>query len=335
MDVAAVLASVRRLAQALGVAREPGAVHAALANELLAALRADQVHVHAPAADGQGMEATAYVPGQPPEPYRLSATTAPNAVEWVTRTGLALVVPPAQGATPLPAHLAGPWRLAAAILVPLTVDADVRAVAVAGWTTDHEPSDEELRVAEALGAQAALAIAATDAWAAADIDALTGCLNHGAILRRLAEEVSRSQRMGSPLACIILDLDDFKDINDRYGHLTGDAVLRQVGETLRAEFRLGDPVARYGGDEFVVLLPGAEPPRAEAAGRRALARVRDVRVEAEGATRPVSASLGVASLAAPRSGEELLGVADAALWRGKREGKDRMAVWTPPEPEDG
>ena len=112
----------------------------------------------------------------------------------------------------------------------------------------------------ALADLAGTAIALRDARLAAAIDPLTGCLNHGAMRERLAEEIARARRQGTPLAVTILDLDDFKRVNDTYGHPTGDALLRHVAEALRAEYRSFDQVARYGGDEFVVILPNVQGP---------------------------------------------------------------------------
>src|SRR5918993_920865 len=108
---------------------------------------------------------------------------------------------------------------------------------------------------------------------AARVDSLTGALNHGAMLSRLEEEIDRCRRYRTGLAALIIDLDDFKSINDRWGHATGDSVLRQVATLLSSEFRAHDQVARYGGDEVVLLLPHAAGPRAEIAARRALRRL--------------------------------------------------------------
>ena len=114
-------------------------------------------------------------------------------------------------------------------------------------------------------------MALRDARVAAAIDPLTGCLNHGAMRERLAEEIARARRQGTPLAVMILDLDDFKRVNDTYGHPTGDALLRHVGDALRAEYRSFDQVARYGGDEFWSSSPTSAargptwPPRARCA----------------------------------------------------------------------
>jgi diguanylate cyclase (GGDEF)-like protein len=300
---------VRRLAREARGARSADAVHAALAAALLDALAADQVHV-------QGAErGLAFLPGRPPEAYRLAS---PAGV--VARLAGGNGALPATG-DELPAQLTGPFRVRAAVAVRVGGE-----VVLATWTSAHAPDPEELGAVEALGGLAAVVLEALEARAAADIDALTGVLNHGAIVRRLDEEVARAWRTGAPLGCLLLDLDDFKDVNDRWGHLTGDAVLRQVGAALLRDQRPGDHVGRYGGDEFVVVLPAAAPGDAGAAAERVLARIRDVRVLAEGADRTVSASVGAASLAPPRDGDELLHAADMALREGKRGGKDRVVV---------
>ena len=83
-------------------------------------------------------------------------------------------------------------------------------------------------------------------------------MNHRAMRRRLDEEIGRAARTGSPLSCLLIDLDDFKLVNDHHGHQAGDAMLREVVQALVGEFRAFDRVARYGGDEFVVILPNAD-----------------------------------------------------------------------------
>ncbi len=208
--------------------------------------------------------------------------------------------------------------------LPLIVDGRRRGSLIF-VTRPPRPLDvEEVDVAATLIEAAAAVLALLEARQAARVDSLTGVLNHGAMLARMEEEIDRARRYHTALACLLLDLDNFKAINDRFGHATGDSVLRQVAALLRTEFRAHDQVARYGGDEFVVLLPHAVGPRAEIAARRALRRVRDIHVVTEESREPVRASLGLADWAEPETPAELLAKADRALLAGKRAGKDQL-----------
>ena len=183
----------------------------------------------------------------------------------------------------------------------------------------------------ALVEQGATALALVRARAEAGTDAVTGCMNHRAMRRRLDEEIGRAMRSGGPLSCLLLDLDDFKRVNDVHGHPAGDAMLRDVVHALVGEFRAFDRVARYGGDEFVVILPNAALGAAAAAATRALERLRAMPIADLGnGTDGVSASIGVAQWHAPMSTDELLAACDAALLRSKRQGKGR--VTRAPEP---
>jgi diguanylate cyclase (GGDEF)-like protein len=218
--------------------------------------------------------------------------------------------------------------------LPLIVDTAAAARLV---FVTHPPRglvDEEIDIAAALIEAAAAVLALQEARQAARVDSLTGALNHGAMLTRLEEEIDRRRRYRMGLACLIIDLDDFKSINDKWGHATGDSVLRQVATLLRSEFRAHDQVARYGGDEFVVLLPHAMGPRAEIAARRALRRLRDIHVVTEEGRRPLSASLGLAEWSEPETPAELLAKADQALLAGKRAGKDQLRKATDEWPFD-
>ena len=98
-------------------------------------------------------------------------------------------------------------------------------------------------------------------------DFLTGWHNRRYFHNRLREELARAERTGKPLACLMIDVDNFKEINDRFGHLAGDEALKEVARRAEAEIRAGDTGARFGGDEFAILLSGAEVVHAREAGR--------------------------------------------------------------------
>jgi diguanylate cyclase (GGDEF)-like protein len=147
-------------------------------------------------------------------------------------------------------------------------------------------------------------------------------MNHRAMRRRLHEEIGRAMRTGGLLSCLLIDLDNFKLVNDRHGHQAGDGVLREVCQALVGEVRAFDRVARYGGDEFVVILPNADLESAAAAAARALQRLLNLPSHEDNPG--VGASIGVAQWQAPMGTDALLQACDAALLRSKRQGKGRV-----------
>ncbi len=152
-------------------------------------------------------------------------------------------------------------------------------------------------------------------------DVLTGLLNRRAFSERLTEEVSRSFRYGLSVSVLMLDLDDFKIINDRYGHLTGDRVLRDFAKTvLRPSMRVTDIVARYGGDEFVVLMPQTSPEGAIEACKRLVQRL-DGFLEAElGLAVGLTVSFGHSSLPQETlTADEFVQLADRRMYEAKRQ----------------
>ena len=165
-------------------------------------------------------------------------------------------------------------------------------------------------------------------------DYLTGWHNRRYLHVRLREELARAQRQGSTLSLLMLDLDHFKQINDRCGHLGGDEALREVAARVESQVRASDTAARFGGDEFAVLMPGAGPLEARRLAERIREAVARSPVEAGlGVAVPVTVSIGLASLALPPAGadlkalaEQLLAEADAALYRAKAAGRDRIEV---------
>jgi diguanylate cyclase (GGDEF)-like protein len=162
------------------------------------------------------------------------------------------------------------------------------------------------------------------------IDGLTGLANRRQAEETLAAELARLERFGGPLAVVVADLDWFKDVNDRYGHPAGDGVLREFAALLEETVRDVDLAARWGGEEFMLILPGtdleggarvAERVRAALAARIVLSPV--------GTPIPITASFGVAATPPATTAAELFAAADAALYEAKRNGKNR--VETAPE----
>jgi diguanylate cyclase (GGDEF)-like protein len=143
---------------------------------------------------------------------------------------------------------------------------------------------------------------------------------------------SCSDRVGDSLAFVILDLDNFKQVNDTHGHQAGDAVLRQVGQVLLGGVRQVDLAGRYGGEEFALILPETDMPGALRLAERLRTMLEATAVELpDGKTLKVTASFGVALNDELPSADELVAVADEALYVAKRAGKNRVM----PEPADG
>jgi len=163
------------------------------------------------------------------------------------------------------------------------------------------------------------------------LDDLTGLPNRRFLRKRMQEEFTRAQRHRSPLACVLYDLDNFKQVNDRWGHARGDEVLQQVAQVLQANARASDVVARYGGEEFVVLLPMTDAPGALAEARRIcqVIRAHPLAGAAQGIRLSASAGVGVYPGPDIKTAEDLLYQADRALYRAKDAGKGDAALASP------
>jgi diguanylate cyclase (GGDEF)-like protein len=158
-------------------------------------------------------------------------------------------------------------------------------------------------------------------------DRLTGLANRGSILDQLDRDLSRSRREKGALSVILADLDHFKRINDEYGHAAGDKVLREVGSRMRTVLRVYDTVGRYGGEEFLMVLPGADLEGALEAGERVRAAIRSTPIHDQGREMWASASFGAASTSTfGFNADALIRGADDALYKAKAQGRDRVVA---------
>ena len=319
------LVGVRHLTALADGASSAEAIFRALANELLSVPGADEVHVHHLAMDGEAEEqVVVYMLGGIGRlSYLLPRAERPPGVSWVASTRRSFLASDARELAASVPRLTETGAVNCSLLLGLAERGEVEAVVVLVRREAGAFDPGEVGLAAALVEQGATALALTRARAEAGTDAVTGCMNHRAMRRRLDEEIDRATRTGGPLSALLIDLDDFKLVNDLHGHQAGDALLRSVVHALVGEFRAFDRVARYGGDEFVVILPNAELPSAAAAAARALARLRAIPAQ-DGIDAGVSASIGAGQWQAPMSTDELLEACDAALLRSKRQGKGRV-----------
>jgi two-component system, cell cycle response regulator len=158
-------------------------------------------------------------------------------------------------------------------------------------------------------------------------DVLTGLWNRGAVMDLLHHELDRSKRANAPTAVLMLDLDHFKKINDTYGHLAGDAVLKEAARRLTQSIRSYDSAGRYGGEEFLVVLPGCDRGQPQNTAERIRVEIAGIPVLAAGEEIFFTASIG-ATVAGPgaTSATEMLAVADSALYQAKNSGRDRTVL---------
>jgi diguanylate cyclase (GGDEF)-like protein len=166
---------------------------------------------------------------------------------------------------------------------------------------------------------------------AARKDALTGCLNYATVREQLSSEVSRSSRHGLCLSCCFIDLDGFKHVNDLHGHLRGNRLLTNVACTLREGVRACDTLGRYGGDEFLAILPETDEAAARVLGDRLRRRISGATEFA--ADEPLGASVGVAQWHPGSSAEGLIEAADEALLVAKRIGGGVVVTESDVHPE--
>lgn len=149
------------------------------------------------------------------------------------------------------------------------------------------------------------------------------CLDPAELVERIDEEVGRAVRHRTPLCCLLVRLDELPQIEQDHGAELAERVLSHAGEALRAELRRFDRVGRPRQDELVVVLPGAGGPQGEAVARRALSRLRAIKIEVAGARRPLRASVGIAAWRSPWSAQQLIEQARCAAGISRSLGGDR------------
>jgi len=216
-----------------------------------------------------------------------------------------------------------------ALIAPFLVEQRVAGAMILESRIPDRFDDHQLAVLTTVAQQAAAALESAQQQRRARIDSLTGFFLREYFFRRLEEEQRRARRYGGRFALLMLDLDEFKSINDRHGHLAGDRYLRAVAATVRAQLRSADMPCRYGGDEFSLLLPETDLQGARTIAERIREAVAQLEVEAEGAFLRSTVSIGVAAFPEHSTDEakDLMRHADEALYRAKRAGRDRVVPY--------
>jgi diguanylate cyclase (GGDEF)-like protein len=254
----------------------------------------------------------------------------PGFVEWILKTTRPLMIRDIleEGrALPFPPVLHDP-AIRSILMVPLIVEEKGRGIMGVVDPAPGRYDIHRLSVFATIAQQAAVAIQNARHYQLATVDQLTELYLRHHFLQRLSDERTRSQRYRSPFAVLMIDLDTFKEVNDRHGHNSGDRFLSLTADAIRRSLRGPDIACRWGGDEFCVLLPQTDLDAARSTAERIRKEVEALSVSVPGIH--ATASVGISTYPNDFEGslEELVRRADQALYRAKREGRDRVAVFS-------
>ncbi len=231
---------------------------------------------------------------------------------------------------------AGKYATSSCIVAPLVSDNKVMAVLNLADKINKTPFDEvrDLPLIDHICQFIAIALRNCElyqkVWHLAKTDALTGFINHKAFFDELHREIARVRRNKTNLSLILLDVDNFKLFNDVHGHQVGDMILTQVASLIRGNVRTVDAAARYGGDEFAVILSDTETERAEAVAERIRRAIASNQLTLDGQTFFVTISAGVAQYRMGQTLADMVNEADSALYKAKSKGRNAVAVTSTP-----
>jgi len=213
--------------------------------------------------------------------------------------------------------------------IPIRVYEETIGVLVLHAEATNAFAYSDVGLFQMIGQQAAVALENSRLYVLATVDGLTRLFVRRYFDRRLAEEVARARRYGTSFSLMLVDFDDFKEINDSYGHAVGDLVLRRVADIVLTEVRTIDIPARYGGDEFAIVLPEVNWRGAMTLAQRILHRVRRETVRSGDNLITSTLSIGLASFPehASDSPAQIIAAADKAMYAAKHGGKDRISVF--------
>jgi len=263
--------------------------------------------------------------------FRQSMTESEGAAGWVMSHGTARRIDDLAHADVV-VNEDGTQGIRAWLGVPLFMYGGCEGVVAVQSSRAGAFREDHQRLVESLGLQIAAALQNAHLYELAMVDGLTGLFMRRYFDARIEEEIERSKRYGTPFSVVMMDVDDFKKLNDEHGHLIGDRVLRTIANVVKAQMRGVDTAARYGGEEIALILPRTEMVAAYNVGERIRSAIAEQRVTTDSdppKVLGVTASFGIASYPETRAstGEDLVRRADRALYRAKKTGKNRVELF--------
>jgi diguanylate cyclase (GGDEF)-like protein len=292
--------------------------------------------VHRPAGDRSGLVIDGF-DRQTEKFLRRTMREGEGAAGWVMTHGMARRVDDLSADDDI-ASRGGAHGIRSWLGVPLFMYGGCEGVIAVQSTHARAFRADHQRLLESLALQVAAALQNAHLYELAMVDGLTGLFMRRYFDARIEEEIERSKRYGTAFSVVMMDVDDFKSLNDTHGHLSGDRVLRGIASVVKSQMRGVDTAARYGGEEIAVILPRTELINAYNVGERIRGAIAELRITTDGnpaQSLRVTASFGIAAYPESKAvdGEDLVRRADRALYRAKKTGKNRVELYWSDESE--